>query len=135
MITQGLAHSFLSEMLQGLHQAGDVYRMALYTSKADLNPSVSKYTPEGEVTGGGYGAGGLPLVGYKVASVDGAAVIGWQSPTWPGVTVQARGAMIYNYSRDNRVVAVLDFEKDITSTNGNYMVTLPDSLFSISGGM
>lgn len=133
MIAEGIAYSFLAEILQGIHQASDVYRIALYTGKAKLSPETKVYTAEGEFIGGGYGAGGTPLLGYQVTQADGEAFLNWAPAIWPNVTIQARGALLYNYTRGNRAVGVLDFGKDVTSTNGDFKVTLPPQLIAIGG--
>lgn len=133
MIVEGIAYSFLAEILKGIHQDSDVYRIALYTTKAKLSPETKVYSTEGEFVGGGYGAGGTPLLGYSVTLTDGQAALNWAPPVWPNVTIQARGALIYNYTRGNKAVGVLDFGKDVTSTNGDFKVTLPPQLIAIGG--
>lgn len=126
MIAHGLVNSFMGEILQGIHTPSDVYRLALYTSSAIISPATTRYTTDGEVVAeGGYGAGGLTLTGYQVVQFGHIAILDFADPTWPKATIRARGALIYNFSKGNRAVVVLDFGKDITSTNGNFTVTLP----------
>jgi hypothetical protein len=126
MITQAITDSFILEILQGIHTPQDEYRMALYTADAILDRLTVVYTPVGEVIGQGYGAGGLKLNGYTAQSQDGWAFLDWADPVWPFATITARGGLIYNFSKGNRAVAVLDLEKNFTSTNGNFIVTLPE---------
>lgn len=125
MIINGLAHSFLSEILDGIHQPQDVYRIALYTSGADLSPETPAYTTSDEVQGQGYGAGGLTLKGRRVMRDGAVAFITWDDPTWPNATITARGALIYNMSKKNRAIGTLDLGQNFSSTNGNFIVILP----------
>lgn len=123
----GLCTSYKAEMFDGIHQAADVYNIALYTSAANIGVATTAYTATGEVaTGGGYTAGGIALAGRQIVT-DGTTVIqDWTTdPVWAAATITARGAMIYNSTRANRAMIVLDFGSDVTSTNGNFTVTLP----------
>lgn len=131
MIVPGTVNTFLLEILQGIHQPTDVYRLALYTKDADLSPDTEGYTTEGEVFGQGYGAGGLTLSAFQAALEDRMASIDWADPTWPNATITARAGLIYNYSKGNRAVVVLDFGENVSSTNGSFMVTLPEPVVRI----
>lgn len=126
MIIQGIATSFLLDILQGVHTPTDEYRIALYTNAAKLSPDVRAYFTEGETRGNGYTPGGQKLLGYTALSEDGAAFIDWADATWPNVSITARAALIYNYSKQNRAVAVLDLGGDYTSTNGQFTVVFPE---------
>lgn len=126
MITQALCNSFKAEILQGIHLAADVYKIALFTSAASLSKATTAYAVTDEVVGAGYAAGGIPLVGFT-AGLDGdTAYLDWSTdPSWPTSTIAARGALIYNSTRANKAVAVLDFGADISDTNGTFTITLP----------
>lgn len=127
MITQGLTRSFLLEILQGIHQPGDVYRMALYGERAVLSELTTTYTTEGEVIGSpGYDAGGQVLTGYRAVLDGKSATLDFDDPSWPHSSITARGALLYNASRDNRAVVVIDFGKIFTSTNGSFAVIRPE---------
>jgi hypothetical protein len=128
MITQGLALTFNEEILRGIHQPNHVYRIALYVADADLGPFTKQYTPNGEVNGLGYQAGGKALVGYRTG-LDLATASGWltfDNPVWTPASIRARGALIYNYSANNRAIGVLDLGQDYVSTNGPFSIMLPD---------
>jgi hypothetical protein len=119
--------SFKHEILDGIHDAGDDYRMALYTSGADLDAKTANYNGQaGEVTGGGYAKGGRPLSGRKTGVAGNISYLTFENPKWLNATFTARGALIYNASKQNRAVAVIDFGQDHTCTNGTFAVTLPD---------
>lgn len=126
MITQSLPTSFKADILQGIHDSADTFKMALYTSAATLGTSTTQYTTSGEVVGTGYTAGGATLQGFNVTTSGTTAILDFTTdPSWPNATITARGALIYNSSKSNKAVYVLDFGSDITSTNGTFSVTLP----------
>lgn len=126
-ITQAFCNSFKNELLAMTpHTAGDVYKIALYTSAATLSKATTAYSATNEVSGTGYSAGGATLSGFTAGLDTDTAYIDWTTdPTWPSSSITARGALIYNSSRSNKAVAVIDFGADITSTNGTFTVTLP----------
>lgn len=125
-ITQAIPTSFKAEILQGIHDGADTYKMALYTSAATLGAATTTYTTTNEVTGTGYTAGGVTLSGFNVTTSGTTAILDFTTdPFWENATITARGALIYNSSKSNKAVYVLDFGSDITSTNGTFAVTLP----------
>ena len=128
-ITAAVCNSFKKELLDGsgTHLAADVYKIALYTSAASLSKSTTVYSATNEVPNSGtYAAGGFTMVSFTVVLDTDTAILDWTTdPLWTGATITARGALIYNSSRANKAVAVLDFGADITSTAGNFLVTLP----------
>lgn len=124
-MTQAICLSYLAEILQGIHLAADTYKIALYTSSSTLDGTATAYTATNEVTGTGYTAGGATLAGFAVNSGSGKAWLDFTDPSWPSSTITARGALIYNSSRSNKAVMVIDFGSNITSTSGTFTVTLP----------
>lgn len=108
------------------HTAADTYKIALYTSAATLSKTTTAYSATNEVVGTGYTAGGATLSGFSVTLDTDTAILDWTTdPTWPTSTITARGALIYNSTRSNKAVCVLDFGADIASTNGTFTVALP----------
>lgn len=126
VIIQGICSSFLLECLQGVHAPADEYRIALYTHDATLLLETTVYTAAKEVVGQGYAAGGQALTGYLSLLESGVALLDWDDPVWQLASITARAALIYNFSKGNRAVAVLDLGQDFTSTNGSFTVTLPE---------
>jgi len=126
MIAQSIPTVFKIALMEAM--AADVFRMALYTSDAELGPATPGYTTLGEVQAQGYSAGGQVLTGFTLLRPAARSVaIVWDSPVlWPNSTITARGALIYNASRGNVAVAVLDFGKDIISTDHEFEVTLSE---------
>ena len=126
-ITTAMCSSFKEELLKGVHDfENDTFKMALYTSSATLDASTTAYTVTNEVSGTGYTAGGKTLAGYTPGSGSNTAWIDWTTdPVWTASSFTARGAVIYNSSKSNKIVAILDFGADITSSASDFTVTLP----------
>lgn len=126
MIRSALCNSFKLESLQGIHDAGDVYKIALYTSAAELGKDTKSYTAINESAGQGYDAGGMDLSGYRAGLIGDTAYISWdQDPLWPVCSITARGCLIYNASKGNKAVAVFDFGNDYTAISGSFVAVLP----------
>jgi hypothetical protein len=127
-ITQAFCDSFKRDLLAMTpHQPGDAYKIALYTTRARLNAQTAFYTSENEVPDSGdYVAGGQPLAGFS-AGLDGSvAFLDWTvDPRWTRATIAAAGALIYNSSKGNRALAVVDFGGVISCANGTFDVALP----------
>jgi hypothetical protein len=126
-ITAAICNSYKQEILQGVHLNADTYMIALFTSSATLSKATTAYSATGEVANGnGYATGGLALSGFSTGLDVDTAYLDWTTdPSWPAATITARGALIYNASKGNKAVAVLDFGADKTSTSGTFLVTLP----------
>ena len=128
MIQQGLTNSFKQQMLQaGQNLATDTLKMALYTAFADLGPTTTAYSTTNEITGTGYTAGGAAVTGATI-SVDtqtSTVYVNFNNVSWPGANFTARGALIYNVTRGNASVAILDFGSDKLFTTANNTVTMP----------
>ena len=114
-IIQTQTTSFKRELYEGVHNfLVDTFKIALYTSSANLGHDTTVYTTAGEVVGGGYTAGGLVLSGATISTGFNTAYITFNSPiTWTSVTFTTRGALIYNSSKGNKAVAVYDFGQDM----------------------
>ena len=127
-IVQTQTTSFKAELYQGIHDlTTDQIKIALYTSTATLDATTTAYTTSNEVSSSGtnYTAGGNTLTG-QVVSLDGTtAIVDFSDTTWATATITARGALIYNSSKSNKAIAVLDFGSDKTSTSGNFTINFP----------
>jgi hypothetical protein len=124
-IVAAVTNNFKAQVLAGLHQPGDDYRIALYVASASLSKDTNAYTAAGEVTGAGYAAGGVSLTNYTAGDAADVAWIDWDDPVWPSATFTARGALIYNATRENAAVAVLDFGADVSCTGVPFSVEFP----------
>lgn len=125
-IIQGMCTSFKRELMLALHDFDTAtFKMALYTSTADLSPATTAYTTSGEVVGTGYTAGGVALSAVA-PSLDGTvALVDFADAAWPAATLTARGALIYNSSSSDRAVAVLDFGADRSAVGATFTVQFP----------
>jgi hypothetical protein len=101
--------------------------MALYISAATLDASTTVYSTSNEVSSSGtnYTAGGNTLTGATVSLSGTTAFVDFADTSWTTATFTARGALIYNSSKSNKAIAVLDFGSDKTSTNGTFTVQMP----------
>lgn len=123
-IVQNITTSYKAEVLQGIHDAADTYKMALYTSVATLGASTTAYSATNEVVGTGYTIGGTTLSGFNVTTSGTTAILDFNDPFWENATITARGALVYNASKSNKAVAIYDFGSDIASTNGDFTVSI-----------
>lgn len=124
-ITAAVTNAFKADLLAGVHDADDVYKIALYESTATLNKDTTAYTASGEVEGDGYTAGGAELSGYTAGAGTDKAWIDFADPVWTSATLTARGALIYNSTKSNKALCVIDFGEDVSSTNAAFTVQLP----------
>jgi hypothetical protein len=122
MITQTATTSFKADLLKGVHDFNtDTFKLALYVATADLGANTTVYGTDGETTGTGYVAGGNTLTGV---SVNDAGFVNFTNTSWNPAVFTARGALIYNSTKGNKAVAVLDFGSDKTATN-TFLVQMP----------
>ena len=124
-ILQGMCSSFKQESWLGIHDLDtDTLKMALYTANANLSQATTVYTPTDEVVGTGYLAGGLPITGAQVLLSGTTAYLTFNNPVWANASFTCRGALIYNASKADRAIAVIDFGADKTAS-GTFTVQLP----------
>lgn len=134
-LVQTATTSFKVLLPQGVHNFGptgaDTFKIALYTAEANINADTAVYTTAGEIVGAGYTAGGNTLV-ISVAPTAGVnsnnaptAYLSFANTTWAAASFTARGALIYNSTKANASVAVLDFGSDKTVTNTTFQITFP----------
>ena len=123
--TQTLTTSFKQEILLGVHDLDtDTLKMALYTANADLNASTTVYGTTDEVVGAGYTPGGNTLTGVTVLTSGTTAYVDFANSLWDPANFTARGALIYNASKGDKAIAVLDFGSDKTATT-TFTVQMP----------
>jgi hypothetical protein len=128
-IAQAVCNSFKQEILEGIQQlqtGGNVFKLSLYTSAANLSASTTVYTSTNEVGNTGqYTSGGGTLTGQQVSLDTGVAIVDFADLSFTGVTLTAAGALIYNTSAANRAVCVLDFGGDKSATAGTFTIIFP----------
>lgn len=122
-ILQTQTTSFKAELYQAIHNlTTDTLKIALYDGNANLNEATTEYTTSDEVSGGGYVAGGVTMTGVTINSSGFTAYVDFSDVVF-NAAVTARCALIYNASKANRSIAVLDFGSDKTSAN--FTITMP----------
>jgi hypothetical protein len=126
-IVQTQTTSFKAELYQGIHDlTTDVIKIALYTANANLNEDTTIYSLAlaGQVSPTGtYLAGGAQLTPITVNFSGYTAYVGFPNISWTG-TITARCALIYNASKGNKSIAILDFGSDKTMSP-IFTITMP----------
>ena len=131
-IAQTTTTSFRVELFEAVHNfTSDTFYIALYTGAANIGPDTTVYTTLGEAPGTGYTAGGnaltvstLPTYGNNLYSIP-TAYVGFANTSWTDASFTARGALIYNASKGNKSVAVLDFGADKTVAGTTFTIQFP----------
>jgi hypothetical protein len=129
-ITQAVCNTFKSELLGAVHDfdsgSGQAFKLALYTSAANLSAATTAYTSSGEVANSGqYTATGGILQSQQVSLDGSVGIVDFADLSFTGVTLTARGALIYNTSASDKAVCVLDFGSDKTATSGTFTIVFP----------
>jgi hypothetical protein len=128
MIVQTQTTSFKAELYEGIHDLiDDTIKIALFNANADLSASTTAYLTNQEVTGTGYTAGGNTLTGATVRSSGTTAFVSFDNTTWSSASFTCRGALIYNSSKANRSVAILNFGSDKIVANGTLTIEFPNN--------
>ena len=127
-IQQTLTTSFKQQILQAEQNlATDTLKLALFTGLATLGPNTTVYDPTYEVVGTGYIAGGNILTGVTIStSANGVVYVDFANSVWNPAAFTARGGLIYNFSKGNKSIAVLDFGADKTCLN-SFTVQMPEN--------
>jgi len=114
-IIQTQTTSFKAELYEGIHNLLlDTIKIALYNANADLTESTTAYSASNEITGVGYVAGGKVMTGATINTSGFIAYVNFDNVVWTPAVFTARAALIYNASKANRSIAILDFGADKT---------------------
>jgi hypothetical protein len=128
--TNAICNSFKGQILRAIHDftlsTGDTFKLAMYQTDATLGASTTSYTSSNEVSSSGYSAGGKALVNSGVKVSSAVAITNFSNVSFTGVTLTARGALIYNdTAAGDPAVCVLDFGGNKTATAGTFTVQFP----------
>lgn len=131
-ITTAMCASFKQELLGGIHDLDtDILKMALIkaTPTGTYGASTTNYSNvtgnSDEASGTNYTAGGQTLDGATI-SLDGTtAIVDFTDEVFTNVTVSADGCIIYNSSKSNRAIAVIDFGGTVSATAGDLTIQFP----------
>ena len=138
-IASVLQDTFKEQLLGGYHSfnasgdtpAGSAFKIALYTSSADLTTTTTVYVTSGEVaSGGGYTTAGEALTNTGVAKTTVTSYTDFSDVSWTSASFTARGCMIYNSSTisgltANSTVCTIDFGGDKTVSSGTFTIQFP----------
>ena len=128
-IVQTQTTSFKAELYQGVHNIlTDTLYMALYTGNASINAATTVYNSSNEVTGTGYTAGGNQVTGATVNTYGYTAYVNFNNVVWPNSVITARCALLYNVSKGNKSICVIDFGSDKTMLN--FTITMPVNAYN-----
>ena len=123
-IVQTQTTSFKAELYQAVHDLlNDTLKIALYTATVDLNASTTVYSASNEVVAGGYVSGGNTLTGTTINSDGFTVYVNFDNTSW-SAALTTRCALIYNASKGNKSIAVLDFGSDKTSV-ATFEIAMP----------
>jgi len=146
-IASVLTDSFKTELMKGGHNfntpggtpAGNAFKLALYTSSANLGTTTTVYATTNEITntaGSAYVAGGKALVNTGVTTstvtshTDFSDLSVANGTAWTSASFTTRGCFIYNTTAvsgftTNRAVCSIDFGGDKTVSNGTFSIEFP----------
>lgn len=113
-IRQSLTSSFLLDGMTGVGHdfTADVLKLAFYDEDAMLSYMTTAYSTAHEITGSGYSAGGIvltPSAGYPKLSSTGKLLMDFTDFTISPANFTVYQALIYNVTKTNRSIAVIDF--------------------------
>ena len=138
-ITTKMCTSFKTEILGAIHDLDtDTIKLALIkdTPTGTYDATTTNYSDvtgnTDEATGTGYAAGGVTLDNVTITSSSETALVDIDDEIIATATISADGCIIYNASKANRAIAVIDFGGTKTSTNGNFTIDFPTSGVSSS---
>ena len=129
--TNAICNSFKKELLEATHNfsnpGGNSFKLSLYTNSAVLGKSTTSFTTDAQVSNSGqYTSGGGALVNGGTSLSTNTAIVDFADRSFTGVTLTARGALIYNDTASgDPAVCVLDFGGDKTATSGTFTIQFP----------
>lgn len=129
--TSVICNSFKKELLEGTHNfssgSGNSFKLALYTNSATLGKSTTSFTTDNQVSNTGqYTSGGGALTNGGTSLSTNTAIIDFADRSFTGVTLTARGALIYNDTASgDPAVCVLDFGGDKSASAGTFTIQFP----------
>jgi hypothetical protein len=129
--TNTMCVSFLVDLFNGDQDFSadttDVFKLALYTDAATLDENTTAYSTTNEVAdGGGYLAGGnIVTIGTNPTSTGLVAFLDLDDVSWPTSNITSRGALLYNSTKSDMSVMVMDFLVNKTTSGGDFVVNIP----------
>jgi hypothetical protein len=144
-IASYVCYSLKRQLWEGLHNFGlDEYKLALYSSLANLSRATTGYTVIDELPSAfGYETGGtlvdihMPVLADNPTAADPlnkSAIVDMEDAIWLDASFSARGGLLYNSSKPGMPsVFVLDFLEDRIPNAGTFSVRFPggDALHAV----
>lgn len=128
-IVTAMCTSFKVQQFQGISDftagTGDLFKIALYTSLANLDATTTVYSTTEEVVGVGYTAGGANLTSVTPVADGTTAICDFADVTFAASTITARGVLIYNSTDGDVSVSTHDFGADFSSVAGDFNLLFP----------
>lgn len=131
-ITTAMCASFKQELLGGTHDLDtDILKMALIkaSSTGTYGASTTNYSTvtgnSDEASGTNYTTGGQTLDGATISLSGTTAIVDFTDEVFSNVTVSASGCIIYNSSKSNRAICVIDFGGTVSATAGDLTIQFP----------
>jgi len=131
-ITTAMCTSFKQELLGGTHDMDtDVIKLALIkaTPTGTYGTATTNYSDvtgnSDEASGTNYTTGGQALDGATIATSSTTAYVDFTDEVFEDVTVSADGCIIYNSSKSNRAICVIDFGGTVSATAGDLTIEFP----------
>lgn len=136
-ITSGINIIFKKDVMLEQHNLpSDTLKIALVSSSGSASNGGPNTLASisGEISGtsdgsgnSGYVTGGTTVSNVTVSNVSSSGVVDFDDVQWTSVTFTARGAVMYNSTNSNKVIAVYDFGGDKAVTNGTFQLTIPSA--------
>jgi len=123
------ARGFLSAFNKEVDWAADAIKVALATSSYVPNQDTHDYFNDvtNEVTGTGYTAGGATLGTPTIGNTLNVIKLDGDDTVWPGSTITARIAVVYDSTpgtaATNPLLFWVDFGADVSSVSGSFTIT------------
>jgi hypothetical protein len=136
-ITSAVCTSFKVLILKGqmdfTASTGDTFKIALFTSSADLGAATTDYSTTEEITntsGTAYTAGGAALTSVTPTSSGTTAFCDFSDVSWTSASFTANGCLIYNTTTGTGTgttdaVAAIAFGGDKTVSSGTFTIQFP----------
>jgi hypothetical protein len=131
-ITTAMCTSFKQELLGGIHDLDtDSIKLALIKAApaGTYGAATTNYSDvtgnTDEATGTNYTAGGQVLDGATISVSGTTAILDFTDEVFDDVTVATDGCLIYNASKSNRAIAVIDFGGTVSATAGDLTIEFP----------
>jgi len=133
-------YAFKQGILKGQHDftVNNSYYLALFTNAAPYDKTGTSYTSAtGNQVGTNatnYATNGKPCGQGAVAQTGDFTTLDFgTNPAWTTASFTARSGVLYKFvapggtTANQYLVAILDFQADITATNGTFTVTFPSA--------